>query len=66
MIDIQNQVICYIHGSVHRDSILVRYNEMQQYAGVYLLHNYSKYFVCLSQLQFGVLLMMGAIDTRKM
>jgi len=27
----------YIHGSVHRDSILIRSNEMQQYAGVYLL-----------------------------
>ena len=25
----------YIHGSVHRDSILIRSNEMQQYAGVY-------------------------------
>ena len=24
----------YIHGSVHRDSILIRFNEMQQYAGV--------------------------------
>ena len=27
----------YIHGSVHRDFILIRSNEMQQYAGVYLL-----------------------------
>ena len=25
----------YIHGSVHRDSILIRSNEIQQYAGVY-------------------------------
>ena len=25
----------YIHGSVHRDSMLIRSNEMQQYAGVY-------------------------------
>jgi len=29
----------YIHGSVHRDSIFIRSNEMQQYAGVYLLQN---------------------------
>ena len=63
---------------------------MQQYAGVYLLQNYSTSFGCLSasvaylghvgrrlllwhydlyqklQLQFDVLLMMGAIDTRNM
>ena len=32
-------LIFYIHGSVHRDSILIRSNEMQQYAGVYLLQN---------------------------
>ena len=38
----------YIHGSVHRDSILIRY-EMQQYASVYLLQNYSTCFVCLLQ-----------------
>ena len=31
----------YIHGSVHLDSILIRSNEMQYYAGVYLLQNYS-------------------------
>ena len=37
-------LIIYIHGSVHRDSILIRSNEMQQYAGVYLLQNY---FTCL-------------------
>ena len=92
--------------------ILIRSNEMQQYAGVYLLQNYSACFGCLShtssgvhqtvtavsgtghcvrtttfrqrghadgrmllghyglyqklQLQFHVLLMMGAIDTRNM
>jgi hypothetical protein len=34
----------YIHGSVHRNSILIRPNEMQQYAGVYLLQNYSTCF----------------------
>jgi len=38
----------YIHGSVHRDSILIRSNEMQQYAGVCLLQNYSTCFGCLS------------------
>jgi len=31
----------YIHDSVHRDSILIRSNEMQQYAGVYLLQHPS-------------------------
>ena len=29
----------YIHGSVYRDSMLIRSNEMQQYASVYLLQN---------------------------
>jgi hypothetical protein len=38
----------YIHGSVHRDSILIRSNEMQQYAGIYLLQNYSTCFGCPS------------------
>ena len=89
-------------------SILIRSNEMQQYAGVYLLQNYSTCFGCLShpssgvhqtvtaasgtghsvrattfrqrgliklwhydlyqklQLQFDVLLLMGAIETRNM
>ena len=31
----------YIHGFVHRDSVSTRSNEMQQYASVYLLQNYS-------------------------
>jgi len=31
----------YIHGSVHRESILIRSKVMQQYAGVYLQQNYS-------------------------
>ena len=30
-------------------TILIRSNEMQQYAGVYLLQNYSTCFGCLSQ-----------------
>ena len=38
----------YIHGSVHRDSILIIAKEMQQYAGVYLLQNYSTCFGCPS------------------
>ena len=45
----------YIHGSVHRDSILIRSNEMQQYAGVYLLQNYSACFGCSSHPSSGVL-----------
>ena len=39
----------YIHGSVHRNSILIRYNKMQQYAGIYLLQNNSICFGCPSQ-----------------
>ena len=44
----------YIHGSVHRSSILIRSNDMQQYAGVYLLQNYSTCFGCLSHPSSGV------------
>jgi hypothetical protein len=44
----------YIHGSVHRDSILIRSNEMQQYPGVYLLQNSSTCFGCLSHPSSGV------------
>ena len=39
--------IYYIHGFVHRNSILIRYNKMQQYAGIYLLQDYSTCFGCL-------------------
>jgi hypothetical protein len=46
--------VFYIHGSVHRDSILIRSNEMQQYAGIYLLQNYSTCFGCLSHPSSGV------------
>ena len=42
------------YGSVHRDSVLVRSNEMQQYAGIYLLQNYSTCFGCLSHPSSGV------------
>ena len=48
------QQVFYIQGSMHRDSILLRSNEMQQYAGVYLLQNYSTCFGCLSHTSSGV------------
>ena len=38
----------YIHGSVRRNSILIRSNKMRQYAGIYLLQNYSTCFWCPS------------------
>jgi hypothetical protein len=44
----------YIHGSVHRDSILIRSNEVQQYEGVYLLQNYSTCLGCLSHPSSGI------------
>ena len=44
----------YIHGSVHRNSTLIRSNKMQQYAGVYLLQNYSTCFGCPSHPSSGV------------
>jgi hypothetical protein len=43
-----------IHGSVHRDSILIRSNKMQQYAGIYLLQIYSTCFGCPSHQSSGV------------
>ena len=36
----------YVHGSVHRNTILIRSNKMQQYAGIYLLQNHSTCFGC--------------------
>ena len=48
------KVFFLIHGSVHRDSILIRSNEMQQYAGVYSLQNYPTCFGCLSQPSSGI------------
>jgi len=48
----------YSHSSVHRNYTLItliRSNEIQQYAGVYLLQNFST-----------LLYMMGAIGTRNM
>ena len=44
----------YFHGSVHRDSILIRPNKMQQYAGIYLLQNHSTCFECPSHPSSGV------------
>jgi len=44
----------YIHGSVHRDSELIRYNKMQQYAGIYLLQGHSTCFGCPSHPSSGV------------
>ena len=45
----------YFHISVHRDSsIFIRSNEMQQYAGIYLLKNYSTCFGCLSHPSSGI------------
>ena len=44
----------YIHGSVHRDSVLIGSNEMKDYAGVYLLQNYYICFGCLSHPSTGV------------
>ena len=46
--------IFYIHGSVHRNSILIRSNKMQQHAGIYLLQNHSTCFGGLSHPSSGV------------
>jgi hypothetical protein len=44
----------HIHGSVHHNSILIRSNKMQRYAGFYLLQNYSTCFGCPSHPSSGV------------
>ena len=44
----------YIDGSVYYNSILIRSNKMQQYAGIYLLQNQSKHFGCPSHPSSGV------------
>ena len=36
----------YIHCSMHRNSILIRSNKTQQYAGIYLLQNHCTCFRC--------------------
>ena len=48
------RVIFYIHGSVHRNSILIISNKMQEYAGIYLLQNHSTCFGCPSHPSSGV------------
>ena len=49
-----NKLFLYIHDSVHRNSILIRSNNMQQHAGIYLLQNYSTCFGCPSHPSSGV------------
>jgi len=44
----------YIHGSLNPNSILIRSNKTQQYAGIYLLQNIFKYFGCRSHPSSGV------------
>ena len=44
----------YIHGSLHRDSVLIRSNKIQQYAVIYLLQIYSTCFGCSSHPLSGV------------
>ena len=43
-----------MHGFVHRSSVLIRSNKMQQYAGIYLLQNHSTFFGCPSHPSSGV------------
>jgi len=50
----KNNFSFYIHGSVHRNSIFIRSNKMQQYAGIYLLQIYSACFGCPSHPSSGV------------
>ena len=44
----------YIHGSAHRNAILIRSNKTQKIAGVYLLQNHSTCFGCPSHPSSGV------------
>ena len=46
--------ILYIHGSVHRNFILISSNKLQYYAGIYLLQNQSTCFGCPSHPSSGV------------
>ena len=58
----------YIRGSVHRNSRLKKSNEMRQYADIYLVtfEEACSPDSMRLQLQFYVLLMMGAMDARNM
>jgi len=51
---VKNIHVFYIHGSVHRNSVLIRSNKKQQYAGIYLLKICSTYFGCPSHPSTGV------------
>jgi len=55
----------YIRGSVHRNSRLKKSNEMQQYADIYLLLNYSTCFGRPSRPSSGVhkIVVVAASDT---
>ena len=54
ILDVIFQFFFYIHGYVHRNSILIRSNEMHQYAGIYLLRNHPTCFGCPSHPSSGV------------
>ena len=46
--------VFYFYGYVHRNSILITSNKMQQYEGIYLLQNYSTCFGCPSHPSSGL------------
>ena len=50
---LRSEVLYWLFVNV-KEFILIRSNEMQQYAGVYLLQNYSTFFECLSHPSSGV------------
>jgi hypothetical protein len=56
--DAVRPTLCCLHDRIlysrFRDSVLIRSNEMQHYAGVYLLQNHSTCFGCLSHPSSGV------------
>jgi len=47
-------LVFYVHGSVHRNSILITSNKMWQYAGIFLLQSHSTCFGCTSHPSPGV------------
>ena len=51
---INDQQVTKCRSQTSISDILIRSSEMQQYAGVYLLQNYSTYFGCLSHSSSGV------------
>ena len=56
VLGVAKHAVCefYIHGSMHHNSVLIRSNKMQQYAGIYLLQNYSTCFGYLSHPSSGI------------